>query len=188
MLNRAKGHFNSKRRKKGSKCPLAAVLSSKCTGHLFLHRALNNQDNLLKKIQFSQLVNNCVVYPTKTFPKKAAQIFKKCVFCSLPGNSQQRSTRDKTSFLRFGRSTNEDNKKKRDKRQATASADALKRHENYLRFGRTASSNFMRFGRNLGAQPEEELLRPNLESRNRHLLDYLKSLLRQSDGRVSHIN
>ncbi|KAH1019565.1 hypothetical protein HUJ04_009361 [Dendroctonus ponderosae] len=106
-------------------------------------------------------------------------------------NPQQRSARDKSSFLRFGRSISEGSKKKRDKRQAAASADALKRHENYLRFGRTASSNFMRFGRNLGAQgglSEEELIRPSLESRNRHLLDYLKSLLRQSDGRISHLN
>ncbi|XP_048521846.1 FMRFamide-related neuropeptides [Dendroctonus ponderosae] len=110
---------------------------------------------------------------------------------SLPDNPQQRSARDKSSFLRFGRSISEGSKKKRDKRQAAASADALKRHENYLRFGRTASSNFMRFGRNLGAQgglSEEELIRPSLESRNRHLLDYLKSLLRQSDGRISHLN
>ncbi|XP_060531865.1 FMRFamide-related peptides type HF-4 [Cylas formicarius] len=46
---------------------------------------------------------------------------------------QQRTARNKTAFLRFGRS----------KRQAIP--EHLKRRENFLRFGR--SSNFMRFGR-----------------------------------------
>ncbi|KAL1506707.1 hypothetical protein ABEB36_006020 [Hypothenemus hampei] len=88
---------------------------------------------------------------------------------SLSGNPQQRSTRDKSSFLRFGRSIDEDAKKKREKR---AVSETFKRHENYLRFGRSSNSNFLRFGRTLRL--------PSYESRNKYLINYLRNLLRQS--------
>ncbi|XP_030761036.1 FMRFamide-related peptides [Sitophilus oryzae] len=113
---------------------------------------------------------------------------------SFSSDPQQRSTRDKSSFLRFGRSTNED-KKKRAKR-ATSPPENLKRHENYLRFGR--NSNFMRFGRAplSVAYAHGNQQRPNyshelmqrrlpLDSRNeRLLLNYLRNLMQQqSEGK-----
>lgn len=107
------------------------------------------------------------------------------------GNPQQRTVRDK--YLRFGRSIHEESKKKREKREAVSSSEALKRHENYLRFGRNSNSNFMRFGRNLGLPVHnhifgEEVMRQNLDSRNKHLLNYLKNLLRQSEESIRHKN
>ncbi|CAH1124303.1 unnamed protein product [Ceutorhynchus assimilis] len=103
----------------------------------------------------------------------------------LTEDPQQRSSRSKTSFLRFGRSIKEESKNNREKREASSGSEALKRHENYLRFGR--NSNFMRFGRNLGVPPsthrlfEEEMMKQHLDSRNKHMIDYLKNLMRQSE-------
>ncbi|XP_050298700.1 uncharacterized protein LOC126737731 [Anthonomus grandis grandis] len=97
---------------------------------------------------------------------------------SMTNTLQQRIPRDKSSFMRFGRSFSEEgNKKKRDKRESQV-PDTFKRQENFLRFGRGGSSNggnFMRFGRNY-----------NLSMRNKqHIVEYLRSLLRE-DPAIRH--
>ncbi|XP_066145160.1 FMRFamide-related neuropeptides isoform X2 [Euwallacea fornicatus] len=91
---------------------------------------------------------------------------------SFTGDPQQRTVRDQSSFLRFGRSVGDGSKKKRDKREISS-----KRHENFLRFGRTSNSNFMRFGRNLS---------PMDYQKNSNVLNYLRSLLRQSEENNRH--
>lgn len=99
-------------------------------------------------------------------------------YCSYSGNPQERTHRDQSAFLRFGRSVGEGGKKKRDKREVPTSDTLFKRHENFLRFGRTANSNFMRFGRNLA--PRDPIMMDEAD-----LLNYLKSLLlRQSEENV----
>ncbi|XP_066145159.1 FMRFamide-like neuropeptides 1 isoform X1 [Euwallacea fornicatus] len=93
-------------------------------------------------------------------------------FLRFTGDPQQRTVRDQSSFLRFGRSVGDGSKKKRDKREISS-----KRHENFLRFGRTSNSNFMRFGRNLS---------PMDYQKNSNVLNYLRSLLRQSEENNRH--
>lgn len=111
---------------------------------------------------------------------------------SLNVNTQQRPIRDKSSFLRFGRSISEDNKKRGKRGAPSSTSDSSKRHDSYLRFGR--NSNFMRFGRTPdraslpGHSMEEALLKQIIESRNEHLINYLNNLLKQSKDNLGHGN